>query len=67
MKTIVQDNCRLNEDDIYANLDKQIKITKIYTEILEIREKLMSKEDSSQTNLAGPLHTDAAVTVVNEL
>ena len=67
MKTIVQDNCRLNEDDIYANLDKQIKITKIYTEILEIREKLMSKEDSSQTNLAGPLHTDAAVTVVNKL
>ena len=56
-------------EDIYANLDKQVKIAKIYREILEIRDKLMSNEDknSSQTILAGPLHTDAAVTVIDKL
>ena len=69
LKTVVQGNSRINEDDIYANLDKQVKIAKIYREILEIRDKLMSNEDknSSQTILAGPLHTDAAVTVIDKL
>ena len=69
LKTVVQGNSRINEDDIYANLDREVKIAKIYREILEIRDKLMSNEDknSSQTILAGPLHTDAAVTVIDKL
>ena len=69
LKTVVQGNSRINEDDIYASLDKQVKIAKIYREILEIRDKLISNEDknSSQTSLAGPLHTDAAVTVIDKL
>jgi hypothetical protein len=33
LETVLQGNSRINEDDIYDNLDKQVKIAKIYREI----------------------------------
>jgi len=38
-------NHSLNEADIYGNLDKQVQIVKIYSEALDIRNKLMKTEE----------------------
>ena len=35
----------VNADDIYSHIEKQIKIVKIFTFVLEIRKQLMNKED----------------------
>ena len=45
MKTPVISNHSLNEADIYGNLDKQVQIVKIYSEALDIRNKLMKTEE----------------------
>ena len=45
MNTPVISNHSLNEADIYGNLDKQVQIVKIYSEALDIRNKLMKTEE----------------------
>ena len=45
MKTPVISNNSINDEDIYGNLDKQVRIVKIYSEALDIRNKLLETEE----------------------
>ena len=45
MKTPVISNHSINEEDIYGNLDKQVRIVKTYSEALDIRKELMETEE----------------------
>jgi hypothetical protein len=57
MKTILSDKCKISEDDIYGSLENQIKITKIYEEILSIRDKVIEEDSTFQSEaLTGPMH-----------
>ena len=40
MKHIIKQDSKWTEDDIYCKLEDQIRIVKIYSEVLEIRNKL---------------------------
>ena len=40
MKHIIKQDSKWTEDDIYGKLEDQIRIVKIYSEVLEIRNKL---------------------------
>ena len=57
MKTIARDKSKVSEDDIYGSLENQIKVTKIYEEILVIRDKLIEEDASFQSEaLTGPMY-----------
>ena len=45
MKTPVISNHSINEEDIYGNLDKQVRIVKTYSEALDITKELMETEE----------------------
>ena len=64
MQNLVPKASEINENDIYGSLENQIKITRIFEEVLQIREKILEDTDStlvSRTDWANAL--DAAVTV----
>ena len=57
MKTILSDKSKISEDDIYGSLENQIEVTKIYEEILTIRDKLIEEDATFQSEaLTGPMH-----------
>ena len=64
-------NSRLDVNDIYSNLDKQIKIAKIFSVIFEERMKLLKKNESDtanqKTNSGVTNAPDAAVAIVSKL
>jgi hypothetical protein len=45
MNVVNVKHSELNAEDIYSDIEKQIKIVKIFTQVLEIRRQLMNKED----------------------
>ena len=62
---------RLEINDIYSNLDKQIKIAKIFTLIIEERTNILSKNESGSTkqkaHSAWTNAPDAAVAIASKL
>jgi hypothetical protein len=64
-------NSRLDVNDIYSNLDKQIKIAKIFSVIVEERTKLLKNNESDtanqKTNSGWTNAPDAAVAIASKL
>ena len=45
MNVVNVKHSELNAEDIYSDIEQQIKIVKIFTQVLEIRRQLINKED----------------------
>ena len=63
---------KLNENDVYSTLEKQIKIVKIFSKIIEERDNLLKKKDQSQnsdqkTKSGWPNAPDATVMILDNL
>ena len=63
---------KLNENDVYSTLEKQIKIVKIFSRIIEERDNLLKKKDQSQnsdqkTKSGWPNAPDATVMILDKL
>ena len=54
LKYLTQKASQLNENHIYGNLEQQIQIVNIYSDILEERENLKNQQEFPQTG--GPVH-----------
>ena len=56
---IMGNTSKLNENDIYRDLEKQRTIVNIYSDLLEVRERLKN-ENISLSNIEGPVHSGTA-------
>ena len=69
LQWIDTNSSRLDVNDIYSNLDKQIKIAKIFSVVVEERINLLKNKESGTTdqNSGWTNAPDAAVTIVSKL
>ena len=62
---LVGKTSKLNENDVYGSIEQQIRIVKIYSDILQEREKLKYQNLREDTPLIeGPVHPPHTVEVL---